>query len=94
MKKNPQLVSIKNTLCNRFDIFFRGITINNRANKGEEGLSVKKQICYVLAITMLSTNMVFAAWSAQSAKSVYEQYGGNAVSSAADWDYTRRGDEI
>ena len=42
MKKNPQLVSIKNTLCNRFDIFFRGITINNRANKGEEGLSVKK----------------------------------------------------
>ncbi len=62
MKNNiPQNNNTKNPLCNRFDIFYRGITINNRTNRGEEGLSVKKRICYVLAISMLSTNMALAA---------------------------------
>lgn len=60
-KNNTQSINIKNTLCNRFDIFNRGITINNRTKKGEEGLSVKKQVCYLLAISMISTNMAFAA---------------------------------
>ena len=51
----------KNPLLNRIDIFFRGITINSRTNNFEEGLSVKKQICYILALSMISANFACAA---------------------------------
>jgi len=61
-KNNSHIGEFKIPLLNRIDIFSRGITINSRTDADEEGLSVKKQMSYMLLAAMLfPISSVFAA---------------------------------
>lgn len=60
-KNNSPIIGYRLSTLNGFDIFTRGITINNRIKRG--GFSVKKQVSYILAALMLTPSSVVLAAS-------------------------------